>query len=284
MNAISIAGLSVRYGRRVAVDDVSLDVATGAVYALLGRNGAGKSSLVRCVAGQQYPNAGRVTLLGEEVMKHRRGLMQRVGVVGEDPDAPPEMRVRELATFCASLYDTWDAAALAARLRRFGVDGQSVFGELSKGQKKQVQLTLALAAKPELLILDDPTLGLDVVARKSLFDEVISELADRGLTVFVTTHDLAGIEAIADRVAVMKGGRLVLDEELEALKARFRRVRYAAPAVAAQGGAISARPWGGGMETVVSDYVEGRASDAAEVVPMTLEEIFIEVAGEGVQS
>src|SRR5947209_7300905 len=121
MNAITINALSVRYGARTAVDGVSLAVPAGAVYALLGRNGAGKSSLVRCLVGQQPPDAGRVTLLGDDVAKHRPALMQRVGVVSEDPDAPPEMRVAELAEFCASLYARWDRAELTARLRRFSL-------------------------------------------------------------------------------------------------------------------------------------------------------------------
>ena len=279
--AIHVDGVTVRYGRKTAVDGVTLNVAPGSVYALLGRNGAGKSSLVRCVLGEQKPESGKVSLLGEDVWSHRASLMQRVGVVSEEADAPPTMRVDALARFSASLYPRWDRAAFDERLTRFAVAPRARYGDLSKGQKKQVSVALALAQEPELLVLDDPTLGLDVVARKSLFEEVIAELADRGTTVFLTTHDLAGVETIADRVAMMVDGRIVLDEELESLKSRFRRVRFAAQPTAVGNLATAAvRSWGNGTEMVVTNYDDAARVDAAEVAPMSLEEIFIAVAGE----
>ena len=143
------------------------------------------------------------------------------------------------------------------RIGRFGIAPAARFGELSKGQKKQVSLALALATSPELLILDDPTLGLDVVARKSLFEEVLGDMADRGITVLVTTHDLAAVESIADRTGILDDGRLVLDEEVETLKARFRRIRFRQPAGGAGAGhlvAATVRQWGSGTEAVVSNY------------------------------
>ncbi|HYK04228.1 MAG TPA: ABC transporter ATP-binding protein [Thermoanaerobaculia bacterium] len=281
-NALQASGITVRYGKRVAVDNASLTVPRGAVYALLGRNGAGKSSLVRCLLGQQKPQAGSITLFGEDVWKHRASLMERVGVVSEEADAPPQMRVAELSRFCGRLYSRWSQEAVDQRLRRFGIDAHARFGDLSKGQKKQVGLALALANSPELLILDDPTLGLDVVARKSLFEEVISELADRGITVVLTTHDLAGVEAIADRIAIMSEGRVVLEEELEVVKARFRRIRYAQRPVAVESGAIAMRSWGSsGAEAIVSDYQESpERFQAAQIEALSLEEIFIAVVGD----
>jgi len=294
--AIRISALTVRYGRKTAVDDVTLAVPKGSIYALLGRNGAGKSSLVRCLVGQQKPTAGAVEIFGEDVWKRRGALMERVGVVSEEADAPPDMRVDQLAAFSRSLYSRWDQAAFDDRLRRFGITSRGKYGDLSKGQKKQVSLALALAASPELVVLDDPTLGLDVVARKSLFEEVIAEMADRGITVLITTHDLAGVEAIADRVGILAaGGRLVLDEEMEALKSRFRRVRFATQPAALAGGNLrttAVRSWGAGTEAVVMNYDElaferfRSASDvsAAEITPMTLEDIFIAVTGEGAPS
>jgi ABC-2 type transport system ATP-binding protein len=284
-NAIEIQGVTVRYGRRVAVDGVTLTIPRGSVYALLGRNGAGKSSLVRCMLGEQKPDAGSVALLGEDVWKRRAQLMQRVGVVSEDADAPPEMRVGSIARFSSRLYERWDHAAFADRLQRFGIPPRSKFGQLSKGQKKQVSLALALASQPELLVLDDPTLGLDVVARKSLFEEVIAELADRGITVLITTHDLAGVETIADRIGILSAGKLVLDEELESIKSRFRRIRFAARPVAlatANLNAAAVRTWGSGTEAVVTNYDEAALEQfqAADVASLSLEEIFLAVAGE----
>jgi ABC-2 type transport system ATP-binding protein len=285
--AVITDGVSVSYGKRVAVDNVSLAVGQGSVYALLGRNGAGKSSLVRCILGQQKPQRGSIALFGRDAWRDRTALMERVGIVAEEADAPPDMRVDAIARFCSKLYSRWDGKAFGDRMTRFSISPRARFGDLSKGQKKQVSLALALASSPDLLILDDPTLGLDVVARKSLFEEVISELADRGITILITTHDLAGVETIADRVGILVDGRLVLDEELEPLKARFRRVRTAArPMALASANVAGTRAWGSGTEAVVTNWDESAferfrsGDDEVEISPMSLEDIFVAVAGE----
>lgn len=282
--------VSVRYGRLLAADHVALMVPRGSVYALLGRNGAGKSSLVRCLLGQQKPTAGRASLFGESVWQKRARLMSRVGVVPEEPDMPPEMTAEQLLGFCSRLYRPWDSGGARERLRRFGIPTTTPAGRLSKGERGQLALALALAPRPELLVLDDPTLGLDVVARREFWQELVGELADRGTTVFLTTHDLTGVEGIAERVGILKAGQLVMDDELETLKARFRRIRFGrAPAtsVAAdeQLAALGAlkmvgREWG--FEAVVTAYDEPgyvRFSTAtgvldASVEPMSLEDIF----------
>ncbi|MCU1229470.1 MAG: ytrB 1 [Acidobacteria bacterium] len=280
-HVIEVEALTVRYGKRTAVERASLAIPAGSVYALLGRNGAGKSSLVRCMLGQQKPSEGHVTLFGRDVWRDREELMQRVGIVSEEADAPPDMRVSAIAKFCARVYRAWQQQAFDSRLERFGITPSARFGNLSKGQKKQVSLALALAMTPELIVLDDPTLGLDVVARKSLFEEVIGELAERGITVFLTTHDLAGIETLADRIAIMKNGRVVLEEELETLKSRFRRIRTTSAADAE--GVVTSRKWGSGAEAIVSNYDDANAERyaSAEVAALSLEEIFIAVDGDG---
>ena len=290
--------LTVRYGRTTAVDAVSLDVPKGSVFALLGRNGAGKSSLVRCLLGWQKATEGRCELLGEDPWRRRARLMERVGVVPEEPDAPREMTPRQLGVFSARLYPSWDEKGYAARLARFGVPTQTAFGRLSKGQKGLTQLSLSLASSPDLLLLDDPTLGLDPVARHAFFDEIVAELADRGTTVFLTTHDLAGVERIADRVGILKDGRLLLHEETETLKSRFRAVRYRSEAAEGRTDLgteldelepvrVKARGWG--IEAVVSAFSDERferfaAKDGivdAEAAPLSLEELFLALAGEG---
>jgi len=293
----AVEGLTVRYGRATACAEVSLSVARGSVYALLGRNGAGKSSLVRCLLGQQRPSSGRALLFGEDVWKARARLMPRVGVVPEEPDAPPAMTARQIAGFCRRLYPSWDQAGVDRRLERFGVPPGVPFGRLSKGEKGEVMLAAALGHGPELLVLDDPTLGLDAVARKDLYEELIGELADRGTTVFLTTHDLSGVEGIATRAGILKDGRLVLDEEMETLKARFRRIRYGNERSAERSAfgteldafeAVRVRVRGWGIDAVVSNFAESsfeqfRMIDGvvdAEVSPMSLEEIFLAVVGE----
>ncbi len=291
--AVEARGLTVRYGRRAALDGVSFAVPPGTVCAVLGKNGAGKSSLVRCLLGQQRPSGGSARLFGADPWRRRARLMERVGVVPEVPDCPPALAPRDLVALCARLYRRWDGAAVRERLRRFAVPLEVPFGRLSRGQKTQVELALGLGHGPELLVLDDPTLGLDALARKALLDELIGELADRGTTVLLTTHDLAGVERIADRVAVLREGRLVLDEEVESLKGRFRRLSVPRQ-LAGDGAAMTAarldalrpvslvsRAWA--SEAVVSAFAPERleglpgaaGGEGFEVATLTLEEIFV---------
>ena len=296
---ISVQGLVVRYGRdaKPTLEEISFSIPRGSVYALLGRNGAGKSSLVRCLLGQQKPAAGGSFLFGEDAWKRRARLMARVGVVPEDPDAPPSMTARQLSAFCAKVYPSWDAPSVEARLARFGVPATTPYGSLSKGQRALVALALALAFSPELLVLDDPTLGLDAVARRAFFEELVGELADRGTTVLLTSHDLTGVESMATRVGFLKGGKLVLDEDLEALKSRFRRLRYANEQTEDRleygqelldFDAVKVKVRGWGVEAIVSNYGEDSfarfaALDGvvdAEASALSLEEIFIAIAGE----
>jgi ABC-2 type transport system ATP-binding protein len=273
--------LAVGYGRVVVLGGIDLEVAPGEVYALLGRNGSGKSTLVRTLLGQQPALVGHVRLLGLDPWRHRAALMARVGVVPEDSLAPPEMTVAGLLAFRSHLDPSWRRDLAAARLGRFGVPLEAAFGRLSRGQKKQVELALALAGRPELLVLDDPTLGLDAVARRSFIWEVVEELAGSGVTVFLTTHDLAAVEGLADRVGILHCGDLVIDEPLEELKGRFRRFRVASDGVdrLAELAPMRSRrgPWG--AEVVVSRFrPDAPAAQGGE--PLTLEEIFAAVVGD----
>lgn len=294
--AAAFEDVTIRYGALTAADAVSLEVPRGCVYALLGRNGAGKSSLVRCLLGHQKPTAGRALLFGGDAWRTRRLAMQRVGVVPESSDLPPTMTAKQVVAFCSRLYERWDDTGVGERLRRFEVPGDTLVGQLSKGQKSQLALALALGPRPELLILDDPTLGLDVVARQEFYEELVGELADRGTAVFITTHDLAGVEGVAERVGVLQQGSLVLNEDLEGLKARFRRVTFRrhpqfGPLADEVLATMSPRrmvagEWG--CEAVVERFSEdgfrGFASVSGVVEPevrsMSLEEIFIAVCGE----
>jgi ABC-2 type transport system ATP-binding protein len=299
MSVVEIRQLLVRYGGNPnpALEEISFSVPRGSVYALLGRNGAGKSSLVRCLLGQQKPTAGGCLLFGEDVWKNRARLMAKVGVVPEDPDAPPSMTARQLSAFCAKVYPSWDVPSVEARLARFGVPAGTPYGSLSKGQRALVALALSIASSPELLVLDDPTLGLDAVARRAFFEELVGELADRGTTVLLTSHDLAGVESMATRVGMLHGGRLILDEDLEALKGRFRRLRYANEATEERAefgqelsdfDAVRVKVRGWGVEAIVSNYTEASFAKFtalegvvdAEASALSLEEIFVAVAGE----
>jgi ABC-2 type transport system ATP-binding protein len=295
---IRISDLTVSYGRHTALNSVSLEVGKGEVYALLGRNGAGKTSLVRCLLGQWKGQVGQVEVFGDEAWSRRRHILCRVGVVPEEPDAPPEWTVAQISRFYARLYSMWDEMMTSKRLKRFQIPLDQPFGRLSKGQKGQVMLTMALSGRPDLLLLDDPTLGLDAVARGLLFDELIGELADRGTTVLITTHDLAGVEGIADQVGVLSGEKMILDESLESVKSRFRRVRgaaasdrAAAPAVLETLGMISEttrtmdREWvvDRFQEEAFAAYLGTTEGEKLTAEPMSLEDIFIALTGDAVE-
>jgi len=219
---IELRDVAVRYGRKIAVDGVSFAVEPGTVYALLGRNGSGKTSLIKVLLGQRRADGGEVRIAGLDPWRHRAELMRRVGATPETPDAPPAMTVDAIERSVAPLYPRWDRAALAARLERFGVDRRTRFGDLSRGQKSLVMLALALGHSPELLVLDDPTLGLDAVARRFFYEELVVDLADRGTTVLLATHDLDGVERVATHVGILVGGRLALSGSIERVKENGR--------------------------------------------------------------
>ena len=293
---VKLDGLTVRYGKLTAIDDLSFEVPKGAVYALLGRNGSGKSSTVRCVIGQQRPNSGRTRILGFDSWKGRRRAMERVGVVPENPDVPPDTTADRVEKFMARVTPFWKSANYFDRLESLGVPRKQRFARLSKGQQRQLALALALAGSPRLLVLDDPTLGLDAVARRRLYEELIAELADRGTTVFLTTHDLDGVERIADRVGVLLGGSLLVDEKLDVLKARYCRLVWApndkVPRERIEAGLEHIGPVGAGLapgasEAVVEKFSEFgfdrfRQEASVEVMrvdSLSLEEIFIALCG-----
>jgi ABC-2 type transport system ATP-binding protein len=281
---VAVRGLEVRYGKKRVLEELSLEIRKGEVYALLGRNGAGKTSLLRCLLGQHKATLGSVGLFGRDSWRERASLMARVAVVPERPDVPPELPVARAARFVAALRPGFDRGAFEARLDRAAVDARSPFGSLSRGQQTLVGLALALSSGPELLILDDPTLGLDAVARRAVFRELVDALAAGPLTVLLTSHDLRGVEQIATRVGFLTGGRLVLDLPLDELKARFRRLlleRGAASERSFTGTVLHERQLAWARELVVelaadelgaldSDDVEG-----IESLEMDLEEIFL---------
>ncbi len=266
--------LEVRYGDKVALDGASLEVERGSLYALLGRNGAGKSSLIRCLLGHLKASAGEIEVLGLEPWTQRDLLMDRVGVVAEKPDLPSGMAIGKVGRFCASVEPSFSLTQFEQRLARRGLALDASIDQLSRGQQTQVQLALALAGEPELLVLDDPTLGLDAVARQEVFGELIDELAEREVTVLVTTHDLAGIEALATHVGFLRQGELVLSEAVEALKGRVRRIGSVAPGTTVAGETLRRRATPLGEELVVA------TADPQLGEAMNLEEIFVALVGD----
>ncbi|MDX1632423.1 MAG: ABC transporter ATP-binding protein [Thermoanaerobaculia bacterium] len=270
--------VGVRYGRREILKGVSLGLGEGEVLALIGRNGEGKTSFVRCALGHQRPTDGEIELLGADVWTRRSELMREIGYVPERPQAPGWRTARELLSWGRAFYDRWEGDAALARLEDNAIPLDLPLDKLSQGQRKQVEIAFALASCPRLLILDDPAVGLDPMARRALWTRLVEDLADRPVSVLLTTHELEAVERVADRVALLHRGRILIDEPLAELRSRFRRLpagteaRTSARELQAVGSVTTA--WGD--RRIVSDWPgDGEAGDiAARAEAMTLEEIF----------
>jgi ABC-2 type transport system ATP-binding protein len=215
---VEIDALRVTHWRKPALDTVSLGIRRGEVFALLGRNGAGKSSLLSCVLGLHRPAAGSVRVFGLDPWRERVAVLSRVGTVPEFPNAPHDLTAPQLVSLVRTLHARWDDEATERRLERFGIPRRVPFGRLSKGEQGAVMLSLALGHSPELLVLDDPTLGLDIVAKDEIFTALITELAERGTTVLMTTHEIALAEGLATHVAILANRRVAVAGHLESLK------------------------------------------------------------------
>jgi ABC-type multidrug transport system ATPase subunit len=202
----TLAGVRKQYGKTIALAGLDLDVRPGEVLAVLGPNGAGKSTAISLWLGLLEPDAGNVTLFGTSPLDV--DTRRRVGVMMQEVALTPELRVRELIALTSSYYPSPLSVAEVLSMTRLEALAKRPYLKLSAGQKRQVQFALALCGRPQLLFLDEPTVGLDVEAREAMW-RAIRELVDRGCSVVLTTHYLEEAEALADRVAVLASGRLI---------------------------------------------------------------------------
>jgi ABC-2 type transport system ATP-binding protein len=287
---VRVESLTRRFGAKVALDNVSLTVPRGSVFGLVGANGAGKTTLIKHVLGLLRASAGSVRVFGRDPVADPVGVLGRVGYLSEDPDLPGWMRVGELLRYTRAFYPGWDDA-YAERLRSdFGLDPAARVKQLSKGQKARAGLLVALAYRPELLVLDEPSSGLDPIVRRDIMEAIIRAIAEEGRTVLFSSHLLHEVERVADRVAMIHRGRVVFDSALDDVKEthrfltlRFAEARRRPPALA---GVLT---WdGGGCEwTALCSGRPGEVREAAadagarvveERVP-SLDEIFVAQAG-----
>jgi ABC-type multidrug transport system ATPase subunit len=223
--AVRVERFSKRYGTHMAVEDLSFEVPRGSLFALLGRNGAGKTTTLRALLGLLRPTSGRLSVLGVEPGSGAVALRRRVGFLPEEPGTYPWMTVREIVRFNAAFYPAWDDALAGRLLRELDLPPERRLRDLSRGMRTKVGLLLAVAFRPELLVLDDPTAGLDPVVRREFLEAVIGNVHTEGGTVLFSTHLLQEMERVADEVAIIHGGRLRLRGALDDLKAGFRRLR-----------------------------------------------------------
>ncbi len=206
--AIHTEDLSLHYQAKRALDHLTLAIERGGIHAIVGANGAGKSSLFRVLLGFQAPTAGSASILGCDSARLTPELRARIGFVNEEHTLPGWMRVDQLTAMQRRLYPLWNEARYAEVVRNFNVAPRQHIAELSRGERAGVNLALALAQSPELLILDEPTLGLDVVARRAFLEALLFAGSDNAATIIYCSHQMEEIERVADKLIILERGAL----------------------------------------------------------------------------
>lgn len=219
---ITIADLTRRFGQKTALDSVNLSVPRGVVYGLVGANGAGKTTLIKHVLGLLRAESGSVRVFGRDPVADPVGVLSRIGYLSEENDLPGWMRIEELIRYSRAFYPGWDDAYAEELRSAFALDPTAKIKTLSKGQKARVGLLTALAYRPELLVLDEPSSGLDPIVRRDIVGAVIRTIADEGRTVVFSSHLLDEVEQVADHVAMIANGAIVLSAPLSDIKESHR--------------------------------------------------------------
>jgi len=221
---IEIRDLRKKFGKTVAVDGLNLTVPEGAVTAFLGPNGAGKTTTIKCLLNIHAPDTGAVTVLGLDSRKLGPDAFRQIAYVSENQELPLWMTVQQFMDYCRPMYPTWDVAFAAKLLRQFDLPTDARLKALSRGMRMKAALLGSLAYRPKLVVLDEPFSGLDPLVRDEFIRGMLELTENEGWTVFVSSHDIAEVERMADRVAILHRGKLQLDEAAEDLLARFRSV------------------------------------------------------------
>ncbi len=290
MNAIlETENLTRRYWRHTAVTDLSLSMPRGSLCAFLGRNGAGKTTTIKMLAGLVKPSGGRATLRGQDSQALRPADWQRIGYVSENQKLYDWLRVEELIAFTRRLYPDWDTQFEKDLTRKFSLPLQRKIKTCSLGEKRKLALLLSLAYRPELLILDEPFSGLDVLVKDEFLAGLLELTSQNEWSVFFSTHEIAEVERLADQVMILEKGRLELNESLESIQQRFRRVQLFQPLPPDQtdllqgaldlqrtdGACTFTHPrWTPDLETTWRQ----RFGPAVEVKPLSLHDIFLALA------
>lgn len=221
---VDIRRVTRRFGNKTALDDVSLTVPRGGVFGLIGGNGAGKTTLIKHILGMLKAQTGSVQVLGLDPVQNPAGTLGRIGYLSEDRDLPDWMRVGELMRYTQAFFPNWDPAFAEELRDAFDLDPGARVKTLSRGQRARAGLLVALAHRPELLVLDEPSSGLDPVVRRDILGAIIRTIADEGRTVLFSSHLLDEVERVADRVAIIHQGRILLTASMDEIKETHRRV------------------------------------------------------------
>jgi ABC-2 type transport system ATP-binding protein len=221
-SVVEIAELTRRFGDNTALSAVSLSLARGAVYGLVGANGAGKTTLIKHILGLLRAESGSVRVFGLDPVADPVAVLSRIGYLSEENDLPGWMRIDELIRYSRAFYPGWDDVYANELEQSFALDPSAKIKTLSKGQKARLGLLVALAYRPELLVLDEPSSGLDPIVRRDILGAVIRTIADEGRTVLFSSHLLEEVEQVADHVTMINRGKIVLSAPLETIREMHR--------------------------------------------------------------
>jgi ABC-2 type transport system ATP-binding protein len=279
--------LTKYYDRRPAVNQLELCVPQGSVYGLLGRNGAGKSTAIKMLLGMVHPDIGTAEVLGEDSSRLRPETRSRIAYLAEGHPLYRWMKVGEAVRFARAFYPAWNHTLVEQILDHFDLSPKAKIRRLSNGQRAQVSLALAVAAEPELLILDDPTLGLDTVVRRDFLESLIQIIQRRGRTILFSSHILGDVERVADRIGILVDGVLRVDCPTEHFKGSLRKLVLEFPGPPPRfpecAGLVSNRQVGRKLEAVVVGYgeehrrlAESLSPRSIEVLDFNLEDAFVE--------
>lgn len=280
--AIVMDRLTKSYGAAPVLKDLSLSIPEGQTFALLGRNGAGKTTAIRILLGLLSADSGSVRVAGLDPAREPIAVRKKVGYLAEDQVMYGWMTPTELCHFLSAFYPTWDHAWANECLTRFDIPPYAKIGRLSKGQSVKLGLAVAMAHRPPIVILDDPALGLDPIARKEFNRDLVEHLQASGSTVLYSSHLLAEVEAVADGVAILDRGTIVRTSPTEELREQVKLVlveRAALSGIEPPNGLLDVRGDGSRVSLVVDAapaFVEELSLRSVdhEVVDLTLDEIF----------
>ncbi|MBP8128828.1 MAG: ABC transporter ATP-binding protein [Candidatus Hydrogenedentes bacterium] len=226
---VRVESLSRRFGKKIALDNVTLSIPEGCVFGLVGENGAGKTTLIKLLLGLLKPASGTVRVFGSDPVKDPEGVLARIGYLSENREMPDWMRVHEIIRYTRAFYRTWDAKYAAELQAWFRLDPGMRVRNLSRGQRAQLGLLLALAYRPELLLLDEPSSGLDAVVRRDILGAIIRAVAEEGRTVVFSSHLLDEVQRVADVIAMVHEGRVVLCAPMDEIMQRYRKLAVQLP-------------------------------------------------------
>ena len=287
--AIETHALHKHYGDIHAVDGLEMHVPRGAVYGFLGRNGAGKTTTIRMLAGLAQASAGEMLVLGFDPRSESPAILERTGLV-VDKMLIPWMTGNDLVRFNRGFFPRWSDALARKYAEVLELDMKRKFKKLSTGNRTKLCLLLALAQGAELIVLDEPTEGLDPVVTDQLLRVMVEDFANEGRTLFLSSHHLSEIERIAEWVGIIDHGKLLLEGRLQDMRTDFRRIRVVGEArpLAAWPDIVSAKTGEGTTEYVVRAnaeafvaHLESHGATVLDATPLNLSEIFLEVVGRG---